>query len=272
MSRRRSNLFILLFVVLLIAVSALVIATKETKLGLDLKGGTELIYQGTPTGEITEVSGSDIERSIEIIRERIDRLGVSEPEVSRIGTDGISVSLPDVTNAQRAEESVGSTAQLYFYDWEPNLLGRETVIGGNPGQKAPDSAVNEANKEWKAAGREVTKAENQQLIFAGAYPNAWGAVKLAEEQKPETGLRKLLDEPDAVLPLLARLEAQADRRPGVHESRPVHHRDRQKTGREQEVRTAQVGRDQRRRDARSSAPCRREPSSSPNSRPTRPGR
>ena len=68
MSRRRSNLFILLFVVLLIAVSGLVIATKETKLGLDLKGGTELIYQGTPTGQTTEVSGGDIERSIEIIR------------------------------------------------------------------------------------------------------------------------------------------------------------------------------------------------------------
>jgi SecD/SecF fusion protein len=185
MSRRRSNLFILLFVVLLVAVSGLVIATKETKLGLDLKGGTELIYQGTPTGQSTEVSGGDIERSIEIIRERIDRLGVSEPEVARIGSDGISVSLPDVTNAQRAEESVGSTAQLYFYDWEPNLLGREAVIGGNPGQKAPDSAINEANKEWKEAGREVTKAENQQLIFSGAYPNAWGAVKLAEEQKPE---------------------------------------------------------------------------------------
>ncbi len=185
MSRRRSNLFILLFVVLLVLVSGLVIAKKETKLGLDLKGGTELIYQGTPTGTNTEVSGSDIERSIEIIRERIDRLGVSEPEVARIGTDGISVSLPDVTNAQRAEETVGSTAQLYFYDWEPNLLGREKLIGGNPGQKPPDSAINEANKEWKAAGREVTKAENQQLIFAGAYPNAWGAVKLAEEQKPE---------------------------------------------------------------------------------------
>ncbi|HEY1356387.1 MAG TPA: protein translocase subunit SecD [Solirubrobacterales bacterium] len=190
MSRRRSNLFILLFVLLLVAVSGLVIATKETKLGLDLKGGTELIYQGTPSGQATEVTGSDIDRSIEIIRERIDRLGVSEPEVARIGTDGISVSLPDVTNAQRAEETVGSTAQLYFYDWEPNLLGRERAIGGNPGQKAPDSAISEANKEWEAAGRSVTKPENQQLIFAGAYANAWGAVKLAEEQKPEPDCEK----------------------------------------------------------------------------------
>ncbi len=190
MTRRRSNLFILLFVVLLVGVSALVIATKETKLGLDLKGGTELIYQGTPTGQVKEVSGSDIDRSIEIIRERIDRLGVSEPEVSRLGTDGISVSLPDVTNAQRAEEQVGSTAQLFFYDWEPNLLGREKVIGGIPGQNPPDAAINEANKEWEAAGRNITKNENKQLIFAGAYPSAYGAVKLAEEQEPEPGCEK----------------------------------------------------------------------------------
>jgi SecD/SecF fusion protein len=190
MTRRRSNLFILLFVLLLMGVSLLVIATKETKLGLDLKGGVELIYQGTPTGQVKEVSGGDIDRSIEIIRERIDRLGVSEPEVARLGSDGISVSLPDVTNAQRAIDQVGSTAQLYFYDWEPNLLGREKVIGGNPGAEPPDAAINEANEEWKAAGRTVTKAENKQLIFAGAYPNAWGAVKLAEEQKPEPDCEK----------------------------------------------------------------------------------
>ena len=190
MQRRRSNIFILLFVVLLVGISALVIVEKETKLGLDLKGGTELIYQGTPTGQVTEVKGSDIDRSIEIIRERIDRLGVSEPEVSRIGTDGISVSLPDVTNAQRAEEQVGSTAQLYFYDWEPNLLGREKAIGGNPGQQPPDSVINEANKEWEAAGRNITKQENQQLIFAGAFPSAYGAVKLAEEQEPKPDCEK----------------------------------------------------------------------------------
>jgi SecD/SecF fusion protein len=185
MTRRRSNLFILLFVMLLIAVSGLVIATKETKLGLDLKGGVELIYQGTPTGQVKEVSGDDIDRSIEIIRERIDRLGVSEPEVSRLGSDGISVSLPDVTNAQRAIDQVGSTAQLYFYDWEPNLIGPEKVIGGNPAQQAPDAVINKANKEWEAAGRNITKQENQQLIFSGAFPNAYAAVKLAEEQEPE---------------------------------------------------------------------------------------
>ncbi len=189
MGRRRGNLFILLFVLALIVVSGLVVARQETKLGLDLKGGVELIYQGTPTGQVTEVRGEDIERSIEIIRERIDKLGVSEPEVSRLGTTEISVALPDVTNAQRAIDQVGTTAQLYFYDWEPNLIGREQAIAGNPGREPPGEALAEANQEWTTAGRSPAKRENQQLIFSGAYPNAYGAVKLASEQKPEPDCR-----------------------------------------------------------------------------------
>ena len=184
MARRRADLFILLFVLGLIIASGLVIAKKETKLGLDLKGGVELIYQGTPTGQVKSVSGADIDRSIEIIRERVDRLGVAEPEVSRIGEDGIAVGLPDVTDAQRAIDQVGTTAQLYFYDWEPNLIGREKVIGGNPGAQPPNSAIQEANKEWKAAGRDIAAQENQQLIFSGAFPTAYTAAKLASEQEP----------------------------------------------------------------------------------------
>jgi SecD/SecF fusion protein len=182
--RRRRNLFVLLFVLALIVLSGVVIANQPTRLGLDLKGGVELVYQGTPTGQVKEVSGSDIERSIEIIRERIDKLGVSEPEVSRLGTTEISVSLPDVTNAGRAIEQVGTTAQLYFYDWEPNLIGREKVIGGVPGREPPAKAIEEANKEWEAAGRSTSKQENQQLIFSGAFPTSYAAVNLAAEQKP----------------------------------------------------------------------------------------
>ena len=185
MGRRRLNFFVLIFVLGLIIVSGLVVASKPTRLGLDLKGGVELIYQGTPTGQTEEVSGDDIDRAIEIIRERIDKLGVAEPEVSRLGTTEISVSLPDVTNAQRAIDQVGTTAQLYFYDWEPNLIGREKAIGGNPGREPPATAVEEANKEWSAAGRSTSSEESQQLIISGAFPTAHAAVQLATEQTPE---------------------------------------------------------------------------------------
>src|SRR5688572_13467342 len=101
MGGRRRNLFILLFVAALIVASALVVATKQTRLGLDLSGGVELVYEARPTPAVPEVTPEAVDRSIEIIRERVDELGVSEPEVARLGTDQISVGLPDVTNAQR---------------------------------------------------------------------------------------------------------------------------------------------------------------------------
>jgi SecD/SecF fusion protein len=121
-SNRRRNLFVLAFVALLIVGSAIVVATKKTTLGLDLNGGTRLIFQARPTPQNPTIDGSDIDRAIEIIRKRTDAFGVSEPEISRIGSDEIQVGLPDVSNASRAEQDVGKTAQLYFYDWEPNVL------------------------------------------------------------------------------------------------------------------------------------------------------
>ncbi|MBK5218609.1 MAG: protein translocase subunit SecD [Thermoleophilia bacterium] len=184
MGSRRRHLFVLLFVLGLIVVSGVVIAKNSTKLGLDLKGGLELVYQGQPTGQVKEVSGEDIERAIEIIRERIDELGVSEPEVSRLGTDQISVSLPDITDPSQAIEQVGTTAQLYFFDWEPSLIGPEFTIGGHPGQEPPPKALNESVKRWKAAGRNTNSFENSQLIAAGAYPTAYEAALLASEQEP----------------------------------------------------------------------------------------
>lgn len=185
MGKRRRYLFVLLFVLGLVIASALVIASKPTKLGLDLQGGLELVYEGQPTGTATEVSGEDIEDSIGIIEQRINKLGVSEPEVARLGNTNITVSLPGVKDADRAAEQVGTTAQLYFYDWEPNLIGPEKALGGKPGREPPAEALKESEKRWKDAGRNANSRENQQLIFAGAYPTAYEAALLASEQEPD---------------------------------------------------------------------------------------
>ncbi|MEY2535134.1 MAG: SecD/SecF fusion protein, partial [bacterium] len=122
MTDRRRNLFILLLIAGLLAASLVVIATKQTRLGLDLKGGVSLIYQAKPTKQ-SQVTGDAIERTLDIMRERVDQLGVAEPEIQRSGPDQIDVSLPDVQNADEAAQQVGTTAQMYFYDWEPNVLG-----------------------------------------------------------------------------------------------------------------------------------------------------
>ncbi|MBS1845690.1 MAG: protein translocase subunit SecD [Actinobacteria bacterium] len=186
MGSRRQHLFVLLFVIALVAISGIVIATKETKLGLDLQGGLQLVYEGQPTGTATEVSGQDIEDSINIIEKRINNLGVSEAEVARLGNTNITVGLPGVTDANRAAEQVGTTAQLFFYDWEPNLLGQERVIGGHPGTQAPPAAMKKLEKEWEEAGRNTKSFESKILMSSGAYPNAYQAALLAEKQTPKT--------------------------------------------------------------------------------------
>ena len=122
MTDRRRNFLILLFIAGLVAASVAIVSVKPTKLGLDLKGGTSLIFQAKPTKQ-SQVTGEALQRTIDIMRSRIDTLGVAEPEIQRVGNDQIDVSLPGVSNAEQARQQVGKTAQMYFYDWEANVLG-----------------------------------------------------------------------------------------------------------------------------------------------------
>jgi SecD/SecF fusion protein len=164
MGSRRRNVFIIALVLALLGLSALVIATKSTVLGLDLKGGTQLVYEARGTRDVPHPTGSDIDRSINIIRTRIDKFGVSEPEISRVGENGIQVGLPNVQNAQQAIQLVGKTAQLYFYDLEANIV---------PPDK-PGLPQNPA------------KPNTTQPVDPLSYtlPDLWSAVQFAQKQKP----------------------------------------------------------------------------------------
>jgi SecD/SecF fusion protein len=150
MTDRRRNLFILLLVAGLLIASGVVIATKKTREGLDLKGGVSLVYQAKPTKFAPKVTGDALQRTLDIMRERVDQLGVAEPEILRSGADQINVNLPDVKNAGEAEQQVGQVAQMFFYDWEKNVLG-------DNGQPAPsDPAVTgDGNAGSGAAARSL---------------------------------------------------------------------------------------------------------------------
>src|SRR5690242_1322533 len=158
MTDRRRNLFVLLLVAALVAASAVAILSKPTRLGLDLKGGVSLTYQAKPTAQ-SAVSSDAINRTLDIMRERVDQLGVAEPEIQRSGADQIDVSLPDVKNADEAAQQVGTTAQMYFYDWETNVLDANckpapndpnvtggSVAGGGTGAVDQYEAVTRAAK------------------------------------------------------------------------------------------------------------------------------
>jgi SecD/SecF fusion protein len=138
MTERRRSLFVLLLVLGLTAASIVVVNQRDTKLGLDLQGGVQLVYEAEGTPQQPTVTPAALQRSLDIMRERVDALGVSEPELLQSGEQQIEVSLPGVENADRAAQQVGSTAQLFFYDWEANILDDcRTDPSENANQKLP---------------------------------------------------------------------------------------------------------------------------------------
>ncbi|HMT04903.1 MAG: protein translocase subunit SecD [Solirubrobacterales bacterium] len=184
MGGRRRNIFVLLFVLGLVIVSAVVCLKKPTQLGLDLQGGIELTLQGRPTPQVKEVTTEAMDRSVDIIRSGCDKLGVSEIEVSRLGADQISVGIPGATNVGTATECATKPARLYFYDWQNNLVGPAKEMQTDLGTQDPEKVQEEVRKKWIDAGRPPTEGFNRQWISQGAEPTMWDAVNLASQQEP----------------------------------------------------------------------------------------
>jgi SecD/SecF fusion protein len=123
---------------------------------------------------------------VTIVCERLQALGSAGGEVRSLGGQRIRVVLPGLRGAsatRRVSAALGADAQLRFYDWETNLIGPERAIGGHPGKGSKPGALKRAKREWRRAGRPVGRAANKRLILAGAFPNAYSAVRLASRQK-----------------------------------------------------------------------------------------
>jgi preprotein translocase subunit SecD len=120
MGSRRNNLIILGLVVVLIAVAAYLIFIRQpvaesTKLGLDLEGGVSVQLEGYQT-DGSQVTREEMEQAVEVIRQRVDSLGVTEPEIQIQGQNQVAVNIPGITDSDRAVEVIGRTAQLGFYE------------------------------------------------------------------------------------------------------------------------------------------------------------
>ena len=195
MSDRQRNLFVLLLVAGLLIASAVAVASKPTKLGLDLQGGVELVYQVKPRAGQPPPSPDTIQRTIDVMRERVDQLGVAEPEIQQAGGDQINVALPDVSNLQEAIKQVGTVAQLAFYDWEPNVIGADgrpdpenpAVTGGqNAGDASAGLTLYEAllRAEKRPAKVEQNNSRDGNLYYA-VDREAKKVYGLGEESRAE---------------------------------------------------------------------------------------
>ncbi|MGQ0520087.1 MAG: protein translocase subunit SecD [Actinomycetota bacterium] len=107
---RRGPVVSLLVILVLAAgaVAANALAGNRPQLGLDLQGGASVVLRPQK-----EVASGALDQAIEIIRNRVDALGVAEPDISRQGKN-IIVQLPGVKDQERALDIVGQTAELRF--------------------------------------------------------------------------------------------------------------------------------------------------------------
>ncbi|QIN79000.1 protein translocase subunit SecD [Rubrobacter marinus] len=130
MGSSRNNLIVLGLVVVLIGVAAYFIFVRQpvaeaTRLGLDLEGGVSASLRGFQE-DGSEVTREEMEQAAQVIRQRVDSLGVTEPEIQLQGQDQVVVNIPGITDSDRAVELIGRTAQLGFYEVLA-VAGGETV-------------------------------------------------------------------------------------------------------------------------------------------------
>ncbi|MGW3835547.1 protein translocase subunit SecD, partial [Streptomyces microflavus] len=109
-------------------VSVFITLTMSPRLGLDLQGGTRMVLQAEDSATV-EANRETTDRTLEVLRQRIDSLGVAEPVLTRSGEDRIIVELPDVQDPRQAAAVIGRTAQLSFH----------AVQGATPPGTEPES-------------------------------------------------------------------------------------------------------------------------------------
>ncbi len=148
MGSRRNSLIVLGLVVVLVGVAAYLIFVRQpvaesTRLGLDLKGGVSVQLEGYQT-DGSQVSREEMEQAVGVIRQRVDSLGVTEPEIQIQGQDQVAVNIPGITDSERAVDVIGRTAQLGFYE----------VLASEENPSVAGDEVEEAKEELREDLRE----------------------------------------------------------------------------------------------------------------------
>ena len=102
-----------------------------TKLGLDLKGGSSLIFEAD-TGKVKKEDLNDaLDSARDVIERRINFFGVTEPQIQTVKTGDkyrLNVDLPGISNSEEAIKLIGQTAQLTFRELPGEKIATNTPI------------------------------------------------------------------------------------------------------------------------------------------------
>ncbi|GAB4251353.1 MAG: protein translocase subunit SecD [Thermoleophilia bacterium] len=193
-STLQRNLLVLVVVALLLGVAGYFIypPSESTRLGLDLQGGLSVLLEAkdSPQAPRTEES---LEQAITIMQERVNRLGVTEPEIQRQGEWKISVQLPGIDDPEKAVEVIGKTAVLEFYDVQQfgqSFLSQEEALAAAGVESEDELPPGQRLLVWPAEGEGVTDrwylVEEEPLMTGSALESA--AVGIDQNNQPKVDM------------------------------------------------------------------------------------
>jgi SecD/SecF fusion protein len=188
------------------------------------QGSVELVYLAEPSPQAPVVTRGALERSVDVMRERLRALGIDGAHVSVLSANEIRVALPRLRNTAQAVQAVGTTAQLSFYDWEANALtpngklvasqlqaqdpsaieisqGSGSLSPGSPGAGSMGlyQAVRLASKQHGWSGPANSRLGPQYWMFGAPGSAACAAAARAQGTVPVAGQHCLLSGPDGNL-------------------------------------------------------------------------
>lgn len=174
---KRSRIVVFFLLILLIG-SAMGATTqnilKNIKLGLDLQGGFEVLYQVKPLEKGQEIDREIMKSTAEALDRRINVLGVSEPNIQIEGKDRIRIQLAGVKDQNKAREILSTEANLTFRDVNDRIMMDGADLAENGAKQSFDEnnapSISITLKDGDEFGK-VTKEirdmapENQLIIW-----------------------------------------------------------------------------------------------------------
>lgn len=145
---------------------------QKIHLGLDLSGGSRLLLQLSPTADVKQITPEVQAQTRQVIDQRINGLGVTEPQISNVGTDRILVELPSLKNPDQAEQLLKQVAVLEY-----------KIMPQDVEQKA-EAALNIVNAPANTPGITAKqRADAQAYVQHGAYDASGNVVYTGKELK-----------------------------------------------------------------------------------------
>ncbi|WP_037896968.1 protein translocase subunit SecD [Streptomyces sp. NRRL S-920] len=194
-----------------VALSLYVALTQTARLGLDLRGGTHIVLE-TKDSPTVEADAASTDRALEVLRQRVDALGVAEPGLARSGEKRIIVELPGVQDPRKAADIIGRTAQLTVHPVtgeSPEPGGAEPSADGSRTLPDPDRPGNHLTlgpTALSGAGVEDAEALLDQQSLSGwivsldfrdkageAWARVTGKAACAPQDAPERRVAITLD-------------------------------------------------------------------------------